>query len=196
MTRKVSSYPRSCNLKAELAFPHEMKEDSQTRENKQVWEAYILTMKNEMKWQVLKQGKQIVEYLQEKRLLLFHEKVLIIAEGFYFTWFSELEGIEAPLTLWNHAYSAVSIYCYFNSTRPGNQIFSYLCEDQEALLQAFKKKYLATTAGTPLFSKKLLQHLTMLLPDNYLPGSPHCLETDDPLDTNRNRNQNDNTIAT
>jgi hypothetical protein len=67
-----------------------------------------------------------------------------------------LEGIKAPLILSNHTYSNISIYCYFNSIGPGNNIFSYLCEVQEALLFAFKKKYLTTTAGTPLFSDKQL----------------------------------------
>jgi hypothetical protein len=170
-------------LKAKLAFPQEMKEDPQTQENEQIWNAYIQTTKNEMKRQVLKQGERIVEFLQEKRLLLFHEKVLIIAEG-YFTWFSELEGIEAPPALSNHAYGAVSIYCYFNSIGPSNPIFSYLCEDQETLLKAFKKKYLTTTAGTLLFTESQLQELTMLLPDNDAPGSPRRLEPD----------QNDNDI--
>ena len=48
-----------------------------------------------MKKYVLKQGEQTVEFLTEKRLALFQDKVLTIAEG-YFTWFAELEGLDTP----------------------------------------------------------------------------------------------------
>ena len=57
MTRNVTSYPRSCNLKVKLAFPQDMKEDPQTQENVKVWDDYIQKTKDEMKKQVLKQGE-------------------------------------------------------------------------------------------------------------------------------------------
>jgi hypothetical protein len=179
MTRNVTSYPRSCNLKAKLAFPQDMKEDPQTQENVKVWDDYIQKTKDEMKKQVLKQGERTVEFLTEKRLDLFQTRVLTIAEG-YFTWFAELEGLNEPPTLSNQAYGAVSIYCYFNSIGPGDRIFSYLFEEQDSLLKAFKLKYLTTASGTPLFSVAQLQDLTMILPNDFAPGSPLRLDADDP----------------
>jgi hypothetical protein len=80
MMRNVTSYPKSCNLKAKLAFPQEMKEGKLTQENKKVWDAFILKMKGEMKKQILKQGKFIIEFLQEKKLALFHERILTLVE--------------------------------------------------------------------------------------------------------------------
>jgi hypothetical protein len=66
MTRNVTTYPSSCNLKAKLAFPQEMKDDPQTQENATAWDSLILKTKDKMKRQVLKQGKRIVEFLTEK----------------------------------------------------------------------------------------------------------------------------------
>jgi hypothetical protein len=179
MTRNVTAYPRSCNLKAKLAFPQEMKDDPQTQENATAWDSLILKTKDEMKRQVLKQNERIVEFLQEKRLALFHEKVLTIAEG-YFTWFSELHGLETPPTLSHRAYGAASLYCFFNCIGPGDSIFGYLGSEQEALLSAFKKEFLTTTAGNALFTEKQLQDITMLLPDDYEPGTSRRLDSGSP----------------
>jgi hypothetical protein len=179
MTRNVTSYPKSCNLKVKLAFLQEMKEDKLTQENEKVWDAFILKTKDEMKRQVLKQGECIVKFLEEKRLALFHERVLTIAEG-YFTWFSEVEGLEALPPLSHHGYGALSIYCYFNSTVPNSPVFRYLCKDQEALLKAFKKKYLTTMAGNPLFSNEQLQESTLFLPGSNEPSLPLRLSIESP----------------
>ena len=65
LTRNVETYLRSCNLKAKLSYPQEMKDDPQTKDNEKVWDDYILKMKTEMKKQVLKQNERIVEYLEE-----------------------------------------------------------------------------------------------------------------------------------
>jgi hypothetical protein len=192
MTRNVTTYPCSCNLKAKLAFPQEMKEDPETKENEKVWNDFIQKTKDEMKKQVLKQGQRIVKFLTEKRLDMFHEQVLIIAEG-YIAWYSEIEGLKEPPRLSNHAYGAASIYCYLNAIGPQNGIFDYLCQEQEALLTAFKKKYLTTTAGTPLFTDTELQEMTMLLPDTYKPGTPHRLAMDELLNENH-RNPNDDEL--
>ena len=193
MTRNVTSYPRSCNLKAKLAFPQDMKEDPQTQENVKIWDNYIQKTKDEMKRQVLKQGERTIEFLTEKRLELFQERVLTIAEG-YFTWFAALEGLNEPPTLSNQAYGAVSMYCYFNSIGPGDRIFSYLFEEQESLLKAFKLKYLTTTSGTPLFSVAQLQDLTLILPNDFAPASPLRIEEDDPHNQ-REDNDDDRTTT-
>jgi len=145
-----------------------------------VWDDYIQKTKDEMKKQVLKQGERTVDFLTEKGLALLQDKVLTIAEG-YFTWFAELEGLDTPPpTLSNQAYGAVSIYCYFNSISPSDRIFSYLFEEQDSLLKAFKLKYLTTTSGTPLFSAAQLQDLTMILPNDFAPGLPLRLDADNP----------------
>jgi hypothetical protein len=64
-----------------------------------------------------------------------------------------------------HAYSVVSVYCFFNTPDPQNEICTYLCEDQDSILKYFKQTYPATASGKPLFLNKQLQDLSMLLPD-------------------------------
>jgi hypothetical protein len=76
------------------------------------------------------------------------------------------------------AYGTASVYCYYNTLGPHNQIFTYLGEEQDALLTAFKKAFLTTTTGNPLFSEHQLQNMTMLMPkeDPTNLGSLHRLE--------------------
>jgi hypothetical protein len=159
LTSNKDLYPRSCNIKMKLNFPIEMKDDEQTIENSKKWDENIQRMKDEMKKQLVNQGERTIEFMQDKRLELFHERLLTIAEGFV-TWFSALDGVDAPATLSNHAYGAASIYCFYNELPPRHGVFTYLGEDQNSLLELFKKKHLTTAAGRPLFSDLQLQTLT------------------------------------
>jgi hypothetical protein len=126
-----------------------------------------------MKKQLVNQGERTIEFMQEKRLDLFHERLLTIAEG-YMTWFSALDGVDAPETLSTHAYGAASIYCFYNEIAPRHGVFSYLGEDQDSLLESFKTKHLTTASGRPLFSDLQLQTLTtgITLLDNDPPATP------------------------
>jgi hypothetical protein len=172
LTTNKDLYPRSCNLKIKLNFPDDMKDDAQTQENAKKWDELIQKVKDEMKKQLVNQGERTVEFMQEKRLDLFHERLLTIAEG-YFTWFSALDGIDAPETLSNHAYGAASIYCFYNEIAPRHGIFNYLGETQDGLLEGFKSKHLTTASGRPLFSDRKLQTLTTgIIIDDGPPATP------------------------
>jgi hypothetical protein len=110
----------------------------------------------------------LYDFFQAKRLGTFNDHLLIIAEGFV-AWHCAIKGVkETPLS--NHAYGAVSLYCYYNTLHLRHELFTYLCEDQDSILRDFKKKILATAAGRPLFTDDQLQNLTMLLPGADLPG--------------------------
>jgi hypothetical protein len=156
-------YPRSANLLVKLDHPKELKDDAQTLENVQEWNDFVKKTKNELKERIIKQGERTADFYQEQRLLSFNSLLLVIAEG-YTTWHREVEGVqETPLS--NHAYGAASVYCYYNTLGTCNELFTYLCEDQETLLRNFKRTHLTTTSGKPLFSDKQLQELTLLLPE-------------------------------
>jgi hypothetical protein len=88
---------------------------------------------------------------------------MVIVEG-YATWHGKVEGVQTtPLS--NHAYGAAMVYCYYNKLGACNELFTYLCKDQEILLRNFKQTHLTTASGKPLFSTKQLKELTMILPD-------------------------------
>jgi hypothetical protein len=149
-----------------------MKDDARTQENAKKWDELIQQMKTEMKKQLVNQGERTIKFMQEKRLNLFHERLLTIAEG-YVTWFSALDSINAPETLSNHAYGAASIYCFYSEIAPRHGIFSYLSRDQNSLLESFKLKHLTMASGRPLFSDLQLQTLTTgITLDNEPPATP------------------------
>jgi hypothetical protein len=55
-----------------------------------------------------------------------------------------------------------------------------LCTDQYDIVRVFKKRYLTTATGKPLFSTQQLANLTLLLPapTNDVTLSPQCLNPD------------------
>jgi hypothetical protein len=181
LTMNETLIPRSCNIQVKLAFPKEMKDDVKTLENVVKWDDLIRRTREELKKKIIAQGERTIEFLEEKRQELFNERLLIISEGFT-TWFVELEGVtETPLS--NHAYAAACLYCHYNSLESGNALFAYLCILQDDLLAAFKKKYLTTAAGKPLFSNRQLSNITLLLPadDEFLPSSPLRVDPTPPI---------------
>jgi hypothetical protein len=180
LTDNESLIPRSCNIQAKLAFPQEMKEDPRTIENVLKWDDLIKKTREELKKKIIEQGRRTIEFLEEKRIDLFNERLLIITEGYY-TWFMELEGIAtAPLS--NHAYGAACLYCHYKTLDSRNALFTYLCADQDELLASFKRKYLTTAAGKALFSNIQLSNITMLLPADGDPTlSPIRIDPLDPV---------------
>lgn len=174
LTINESLIPRSCNIKAKLSFPKEMKEDAKTLENVQKWDDLITKTRDELKKKIIAQGERTIEFMEEKRQEQFNERLLIITEG-YVAWYNELEGITTtPLS--SHAYAAASLYCHYNSLDSGNALFSYLCATQDDILSAFKKRYLTTANGKPLFSNRQLANLTLLLPADENIASPVRLD--------------------
>jgi hypothetical protein len=163
LTMNPTLYPRSCNLKVKLAFPNEMKDDEKTIANSKKWDEFIQTTKDEMKKQLVTQGERTISFMSEKRLELFNERLLTIAEG-YVTWYSALDDVEAENTVSNHAYGAASIYCYFDTIAPNNCIFEYLGVNQDIFLEDFKKKHLTTATGKLLFTTDQLTLLTAVIP--------------------------------
>jgi hypothetical protein len=181
LTMNETLIPKSCNIQAKLVFPQEMKSDPKTLENIQKWDDLVKKTREDLKKKIIEQGVRTVEFLEEKRQLLFNERLLIITEGFI-AWFNELEGVTTtPLS--NHAYGAACIWCHYNTLDSGNALFSYLCADQDDTLKAFKKKYLTTAAGKPLFSTTQLANLTLLLPADDTNLSPNRLEDPDRTQT-------------
>jgi hypothetical protein len=178
LTMNQTLIPKSCNIQAKLVFPQEMKDDEKTKENIQKWDDFIKKTREELKKQIIAQGDRTVEFLEEKRIELFNERLLIIAEGFT-AWFNELDGVtDTPLS--NHAYGAASVYCHYKALDSRNARFSYLCVDQDDALRAFKKTYLTTASGKPLFSTAQLANITMLLPANDAPPpDPDATQTQD-----------------
>jgi hypothetical protein len=163
LTTNPDLYPRSANLLVKLDYPKELKDDEQTLENVKEWTDYIKHTKDELKKRIVKQGERTAEFFQEQRLKTFFKLILVISEGLT-TWHGEIEGAtELPLS--THAYGAASVYVFFNTLGPCNELFSYLCEPQETILREFKNTYLTTASGKRLFSDKQLQELSMLLPD-------------------------------
>jgi hypothetical protein len=147
-----------------LDFPKELADDEKTLENVQEWDFFIHKTKNDLKERIVKEGERTADSYQEKRLDSFNNYLLVIAEG-YVAWHSAIEGAD-DIPLSHHAYGAVSLYCYYKSLQCGHPLFTYLCEDQDSILANFKKKFLTTAAGRPLFSDRQLDKLANILPDD------------------------------
>ena len=172
LTMNEALIPKSCNIQAKLSFPHEMRDDVKTLENVQKWDDLIKRTREDLKKKIIEQGERTIAFLEEKRQELFNERLLIISEG-YVTWFRELEGSEITAPVSNYAYGAACLYCQYNTLDSRNALFTYLCADQDDLLKSFKKAYLTTATGQPLFSNLQLATLTHLLPsDDSTPLSP------------------------
>jgi hypothetical protein len=180
LTMNKDLIPKSCNIQAKLAFPHEMKDDPKTIENVQKWDDLVKQTREALKSKIIEQGERTIEFLEEKRQRLFNERLLVISEG-YVTWFRELEGSDITTPLSNHAYGAACVYCQYNTLDSRNTLFTYLCADQDDLLKTFKKSYLTTATGTPLFSNLQLATLTHLLPALDLPQSPQRIDPNQPV---------------
>jgi hypothetical protein len=184
LTTTTDLYPRSANLQVKLDYPKELKDDEQTIQNVKEWDDFLKVTKDKLKAKILVQSERTAEFYQEQRLKTFHDNLLIIAEG-YVTWHNEIAGVtDIPLS--NHAYGAASVYCYYNTLAPMNEIFSYLCEEQDSLLKAFKTEHLTTAAGHPLFSDTQLQSLTLLMPEveqHEALGTPRRLDTSQDADS-------------
>jgi hypothetical protein len=171
LTMNEALIPKSCNIQAKLAFPHEMRDDIKTLENVQKWDDLIKRTREELKKKIIEEGERTIAFLEEKRQELFNERLLIISEG-YVTWFRELEGSDITAPVSNNAYGAACLYCEFNTLDSRNALFTYLCADQDDLLKTFKKQYLTTATGLPLFSNLQLATLTHLLPTQDITLSP------------------------
>jgi hypothetical protein len=175
LTMNESLMPKSCNIQAKLVYAQEMKDDAKTRENIQKWDDIIKKTREELKQQIIRQGERTVQYLEAKRIKLFNKRLLLISKG-YIASYNELEGVkDNPLS--DHAYGAACLYCHYNALDSGNALFSYLCADQDDTLAAFKKKYLTTATGKPLFSNRQLANLTLLLPADEDTMSPQRLDS-------------------
>jgi hypothetical protein len=113
--------------------------------------------------------------------------MLTIAEG-YVTWNNEINSI-MEILLSNHTYGVASLYCYYysNMLKPWHELFTYLCKDQNSILQDFKKKSLATATGLQFFTDSQLQNLALIVEPQEQESLPTEMHT--PCILNPNKEQ-------
>ena len=127
LTMNEGLIPKSCNIQAKLVYPQEMKDDDKTKENIQKWDDFIKKTREELKKQIIAQGDRTIQFLEEKRIELFNERLLVISEG-YTAWYQELDGVtDTPLSA--NAYGAACLFCHYKTLESSNALFTYLCAE-------------------------------------------------------------------
>jgi hypothetical protein len=156
-------YPHSANLSiVKLDFPKELKDNEPTLENVKEWTNYIKHVKDKLKKRIVKQGERTAKFYQEQRLKTFFKLILVITEGLT-TWYGKIKGVTTTLLCDPHLQRVASVYSFFNTLVPCNELFFYLCETQDTILQDFKNTYLMTASDRRLFSDAQLQELSYML---------------------------------
>ncbi len=112
-----------------------------------------------MKKKIIHQSIRTVNFLSKSWQELFNNHPINIMEG-YTHYHHKLSKKVTNKSLSNEAYGAAAVYCYYSTLLATHKLFmSYLLEEQEDLMIAFKKIFMQTANGVYLFTLTQVKRL-------------------------------------